>query len=106
MGTYYRQDEVFPLITRIIDEFSQHSSGYMKHGEIVDKMKNDDEARLVLERLPKRQTADWWASNMVQWFSQSITVARSKWRYDFDRQPIEKNGHIEVSSQAFSKPKF
>ena len=89
MGRYYRHDEVFPVIARIIDEFSQGSTGYVKHDKIVNSMLVEPELQIVLDRRPKHRSRDSWASNMVQWFSEKITMGQSKWRYDFDRQQVD-----------------
>jgi hypothetical protein len=55
VGRRYCHHEVFPLIARIIDDYSQRSTGLMSHETLVEKMVEDPEVGLVLDRLPKAE---------------------------------------------------
>jgi hypothetical protein len=88
MGRSFSQAEVFPLIARVIEDHSRCSPEYMTHRGIVAAIMQDPEARLTLDRLPKQRSLYWWASTMVAWFSQKITVAQSRWANDFERTKI------------------
>ena len=88
MGQYFSFHEVFPIIEKVITDYSRRSGGYMTHGDIARAMIEDAEARRVLNRLPIQHSVSWWATNMVAWFSQSITVARPELRDRFERKKI------------------
>jgi hypothetical protein len=52
----------------------------------------DSEARAIIEaaqqQQDEKQSLEWWAQNMVAWFSQRITVGQSKWQRTFERAKI------------------
>jgi hypothetical protein len=74
----FSHTEVFPRIAAIIEGLSSPSQRYVPHREIVDGLILDPDLGPDLERLesrdPQHKDKKWWASNMVQWLSQRVTV--------------------------------
>ena len=85
--------EVFPIIAAAIERLSNSSQAYVTHNNIVAALLEDFELRPLLDQLserdPQQKTMYWWASNMVAWFSQGITVGRSAWDRQFERKQID-----------------
>ena len=86
----FSQSEVFPIIASVIERHSMCSKEYMEHDNLVAALLERPELRPLLDRLaeldPEHRKISWWASNMVQWFSQAITVGRSDWDRRFERR--------------------
>lgn len=89
--TQFNQDEIFPMIARIIQSKCHAKKGYLTHDMIVRAMLEHPEAGRLISNCPndERKTAAWWAHNMLAWFSQRITVGESAWRSVFDRKSID-----------------
>lgn len=87
------QDEVFPIIAAVIESHSKAAQTYATHHEIVEALLEDSDFRPMLDRLahrdPKGRSASWWASNMVAFFSQAITLDRSEWKHRLERERID-----------------
>jgi hypothetical protein len=73
MRPYFKHDEVFPMIEKVLKDYSQHSTAYMEERDIVTAMIGDQQGRVILEQLPKHHPVSWWAHNMVAFFSKTIT---------------------------------
>jgi len=88
-GPTFSHDVVFPLIARLIGQAPADDSGFVDHEKIVSALLLDAEGSSIVDRasstssLPDRRSV---ASNMVAWFSQQITVERSRWPEFFDRK--------------------
>jgi hypothetical protein len=90
-GTYFTHADVFPIIVEIIEAHSRISEEYITHDEIVSAMLDHPEARIALDNCPANKTQQWWASDMVAFFSKVYTERRSEWQGRFDRDRIEGN---------------
>ena len=64
MRPYFKHDEVFPIIEKVVKNYSQHSTDYMEEGDIVKAMIGDEQGRVILEQLPNHSVS-WRAHNMV-----------------------------------------
>lgn len=88
-GPTFNHDEVFPLIARLIVQGPSDDSGFVDHETIVSALLSDADGSAIVDRarsmssLPDRRGV---ASNMVAWFSQQITVGRSRWAEFLDRE--------------------
>jgi hypothetical protein len=83
------QEEVFEVIANAIVNAPRDSDGFVGHGTIVEVFLSNPKGAALVTRA--RASASWpddrsAASNMVAWFSQQITVARSPWVAFFDRE--------------------
>lgn len=90
----WSQDEVFPIIARIIRQEQEHQERFVPSSEIATQLLRDRDGRKVIkeaQRHPKNnRTAEQIASNMVAWFGQRITQGKSEWEDKFDRIQIKK----------------
>lgn len=86
--THWKQDHVFPVIVRHIDELHKHTKRFVTSGEIADALLRDPETFTTLEGIDSHMTREWLAGNMVAWFSQRITVENSEWMEFFERTKI------------------
>jgi hypothetical protein len=85
----FAQSDIFPIIAKIIDDLFEKSRQYVTHGAIVNALLKHREAEAILSNCPKNESTEWWASNMVAWFSQAITVGRSDWNNRLERTKID-----------------
>jgi hypothetical protein len=81
---------VLPVIADVLRRIcSKESPEYVHHPRIVDALVADSELGAFLDRLtardPQKRTQHWWASNMMAWFSQTMTVGRSPYSSGFER---------------------
>ncbi len=92
MEPSWKHADVFPIIARIIEQAHREHQGFIKAREIADRLLQDPEGRNLVEaareQQQEQQSLEWLASNMVSWFSQSITVGRSDWARVFERSRI------------------
>jgi hypothetical protein len=91
MATSFSQDDVFPLIRRIIHSIYQITQDYVRHDEIVQELFNSQASIneiIQAQKLRPHETAEQIAGNMVAWFSQRITVGMSSYTNEFDRKKI------------------
>src|SRR6516164_2815623 len=90
-NTTWKQDDVFPLIARVIvSEFQQHQR-LITCREIAGALLRDAEARRIIDGVVQQRgsTPERTAINMVAWFSQRITAEQSDWRTRFERTRID-----------------
>jgi hypothetical protein len=85
----FTQSDIFPIIAKIIEHLFEKSRQYVTHGAIVNALLKHPEAEPILSSCPKEKSTEWWASNMVAWFSQAITVGLSDWNNRFERKKID-----------------
>ena len=88
--TTWRQNDIFPLVARVITaEYQQHQR-FITAQEIAHALLRDPDARCVIDAVCDRQgsSTEHTAINMVSWFSQRITVEESEWRRAFERTRI------------------
>ncbi len=90
----FRQAEAFPLIARCIERAPIDMLGFVDHATIVTAILADPELDAKGDR--------WFASNMLQWFSQKITVGNSVWVEFFDREA--RAGGWAYRSKAWNHP--
>jgi hypothetical protein len=92
MAASFHIDDVSVLIARIIAETPCDSSGFVTHDAIVDALLADVEGASAVAKA--RAINDWTddrgtAANMVAWFSQQISVGKSRWKEFFsERQKV------------------
>jgi hypothetical protein len=79
----FHLDEVFPIIEKVIAERSHQSSDFVTHKALVDGLLQ--EGGSILKTLPTYHRERWWASIMVQWFSQKMTMALREGTHEFDK---------------------
>ena len=93
MGANWSQDDVFPVIARIIGEAHQQYGGYVTHREITARLVEDRESRPLIEQVRRERddspSPEKVAGNMVAWFSQRITVGESEWGQSVERTKLE-----------------
>lgn len=93
MGTTFDQDDVFPVIARLIETRHAQHGGFVSSREIAEALLVDQEGRRAVEEAQRRQderkSLEWTASNMVAWFSQRITEGESEWGDKFERQQVD-----------------
>lgn len=89
MDATFSHAEVFPLIARLIVRAPPDDRGFVEHDAIVSALLADAKGESIVSRaavassLPDHRRV---ASNMVAWFSQQITVGRSRWAEFFVRE--------------------
>ena len=89
MDSTFSQAEVFPLIARLIVRAPADESGFVEHEVIVSALLADADGEAAVSRaMAASSLRDYRsvASNMIAWFSQQITVGRSRWGEFFDRE--------------------
>lgn len=95
MGQFFSHDEVFPVVARLIATLHQTQGGFVSHTDLVRAMQSDEEGgRLVqfaVEQDTEQRPKEWWASNMIQWFSQRYPEENSEYLRLFERCQ-EKDG--------------
>lgn len=93
MASKFVQEDAFPVIARLITTIHQGTSRYVTHEELVRALLADDMGRALVSRAreadEQTQSEEWWASNMIQWFSQRITAERSEYSTQFERTKID-----------------
>jgi hypothetical protein len=93
MAARFSHDDAFPVIARLISTIYQRTGDYVTHDEIVQEMLSDTLGKSLIENAlnedDAEKTGEWWASNMVQWFSQRITEEKSEYAREFERTKIE-----------------
>jgi hypothetical protein len=85
----FTQSDTFPIIAEIIEHLFEKSREYVTHDAVVGALLKHPEAEPILSYCPKNESTEWWASNMVAWFSQAFTVGRSDWNNRFERKKID-----------------
>ena len=89
MDSTFSQADVSPLIARLIVRAPADESEFVEHEVIVSALLADADGKAVVSRaMASSSLLDYRsvASNMVAWFSQQITVGRSRWGEFFDRE--------------------
>lgn len=86
----FSHDDAFPVIARLIRELSGPSGRFISHAELVEALLRDPLGANLVQAASDYQDNEWsankWASNMVQWFSQRITQESSEYRQEFERE--------------------
>jgi hypothetical protein len=75
--TSFSQDDVFPIIRRVIRNIYQDKQDWVTHDEIVQGLLSDPAGQKEIRGAQKSrpgETEKQIAANMVAWFSQRITV--------------------------------
>jgi hypothetical protein len=85
----FTQSDTSPIIAEIIERLFEKSREYVTHDAIVDALLKHPQAQVILAHCPPNESTEWWASTMVAWFSQAITVERSDWNNRFERTKID-----------------
>lgn len=91
--TCWAHADVFPVIFRLIAAAFRDRPDWVRHDELARRLLLDLEGRAIVETA-RNSSADpqpraWYASNMVAWFSQQITVGRSDWSRTLERSRID-----------------
>jgi len=89
----WKQDEVFPVIARIIERAYEQEQRFITAREIATGLLQDNEGHKLVtaaqEQKDDKRSPEWLAINMVSWFSQRITVGRSKWARTMERTKVQ-----------------
>ena len=88
MGRYFSFPEVFPIVEKIILGHVRSSADYMTHDEIAAAFLADEAGCKLLDQLPTKHSREWWAHNIVAWFSQSKTISSPQNDSRFERKKI------------------
>lgn len=118
MGKCFEQDNIFPIIKRVIEQVCRKKvrdlSEVMKTmtelervrmetrllAESLDYAHHDEIENALLEHTAGHQevlaalkrcpghSEEWMASNMIQWWSQKFPERTNEWARDFDRKEI------------------
>ncbi|WP_129633818.1 hypothetical protein [Candidatus Oscillochloris fontis] len=118
MGKCFEQDNVFPIILRLIRE--QHAfiveelnkiqqelprleaihfeinrkrdgMDFITHDLLSSAMQKDTEGKSIIAKARKRcpeHSEEWLADNMIQWWSQRFTVHSNQWSHTVERKEI------------------
>ncbi len=93
MTATWKQADVFPIITGIIDDAYAKQPRFVTHDEIARGLLADPGAARIIQEAyqqqDEKQSLEWLAHNMVAWFSKSITEGQSDWNDSFDRTSID-----------------
>jgi hypothetical protein len=85
----FTHDDVFPVIAPLIRQSVSDAEGFVSHQDLVEALLADPMGEKLIDAAradrDKDRSAAWWASNMVQWFSQKITAGASDHARDFER---------------------
>jgi hypothetical protein len=80
VGKYFDQDQVFPIIARLINDIYRQKHDWVTHEEIMKAFMADpdgDQEVVAAWRKKPSWTKEQWAGNMVAWFSQRYTERRT-----------------------------
>ncbi len=93
--TRFTQDDAFPVIVRLITDLHRKTGDFVTHDELVSAFVNDATGRALVENAReadnRQKDLHWWASNMIQWFSQKITEGKSEYQSQFERRRINNS---------------
>ena len=95
--TCFSHADVFPIMAEIIESHSESSADYVTHDGIVAAMLAHPKARLFLDRCPNDKPREWWALDMVAFFSKVYTEGRSPWQSRFKRTEIDEKYAYKVA---------
>ena len=94
MGRTFDQEDVFPIIARLINSATSPAGAFITSREIATALLTDDEGRRVIQAAIDRRkdpmSAEQIACNMVSWFSQRITVRLSDYAVLFERCKVKE----------------
>ena len=92
MKSNWKQEEVFPIIARIIGDLAGKERSFVSRAQIAASLLKDSEGSTKIDAAVAasagEHTREWQAVNMVDWFSKSITEG-SKWAAQFERKRIK-----------------
>jgi len=95
MGRGFDQAEVFPVIARLISAHHPGRTDFVTHTDLVRALQRDEQGckliQFAVEQDEKQRASEWWASNMIQWFSQKYTEGIGAYVRMFERRE-EKDG--------------
>lgn len=93
MSQNFSQADVFPIIARLIHDLHAEKQDFVTHDELVEAFLNNAAGNKLIDHAYQvdegQKSKEWWASNMVQWFSQRITEEKSKYASQFERTTIK-----------------
>jgi hypothetical protein len=90
MGECFENDDVYPIIARLIRAISQTADWATRDAVAAGLISDEVGARMVqsaVRRCPGRD-AEVHAGNMVDWWSKDITEGRSQYEREFERRKI------------------
>ena len=89
----WSHDEAFPVVARLIRDLHQTKGDFVTHEDLICAFLNDAAGKTLVEAVHEadggEKSKEWWASNMVQWFSQRITEDRSEYKSQFERKQVK-----------------
>ena len=92
MSISFKQDDVFPLIFRLITDQTNRDSEFISHTKLVDLLLSDVAGALVVAAAEAKNKFDTrtTASNMVAWFSQTYTIGENAFSMLLERKQVNK----------------
>jgi predicted HNH restriction endonuclease len=96
MGKWFFDDEVFPIISQIIDAISD-TKGFVDRDEIVESLLINPETKAIIDLAVKRDSAKPThkkvAGSMIDWFSAEITTGSpraAEWDERYERKRVKR----------------
>jgi hypothetical protein len=87
----FSHSDTFPVIASVITTLCAPGNEFVGHREIVAAMLADPHLGWLLDQIfakdPNEYPREWWANNMMAWFSQTITTGRNSYTRAFEREP-------------------
>ncbi len=89
MEPAFTHAEVFPVIARLVRALSGSKCCWVTHAELVAALMADADGRRLIDgamafATEGNKAAEWWAGNMIAWFSQRIKIGVSDYADDFE----------------------
>ena len=99
----WNHEDVLPMVARIISELSTDGN-YVTHKDITARVLTDKETAVIIghARQFSSKSDIWIASNMVAWFSQTITTGAMDWGKTFERKRINGQWAYRFNSEGLS----
>ncbi len=91
MSKSFRQNDVFPLIHRLITDRTHKGSAFIGHADLVEALLYSAEGNAIVAFAKENSKLDTRgvASNMVAWFSQRYTTGENQFRELLERKKID-----------------
>jgi hypothetical protein len=85
----FSQPDVFPAIASVMEALCGAGNNFVTHRQIVLAICSDasltHRLREIVSNDPAGRSTEWWADNMMKWFSQTFTIGRNPYSDMFER---------------------
>ena len=89
MDPAFSHAEAFPEVAHLISEIYNPTQDFVTHDELVDGLVNDPVGKRLIESAQEiradGKSAEWWAGNIIAWFSPKIIEHQSEYETQFER---------------------